>query len=203
MHPHTATRRAEGPAPAGCGRPAQPPDCDAAAAGRGCNTFGDRCVPCSTRIPTWSGRDGVVDLVAEQGADALPVVPRSGPYLAADFVATVRERSGLALDYSPGSLALVDRIIDGLRRGEPQAAHLARTLLTLGAYTGEVLVRSAGAVWVEFDTGQRAIFGQPLGVRTPDGRLWNPLGKAVKRYENGSRDSLRLFCLAVAGRTKG
>lgn len=141
--------------------------------------------------------------MTEQAADALPVASESGPYLAAGFVATVRERSGLGLDYSPGSLALVDRIIDGLRQGEPQAVNLARTLLVLGAYTGEVLVRTAGAAWAEFDTAQRAIFGQPFGIRTPDGRLWNPLGKAVKRYENGSQDSLRLFCLAVAGRTKG
>lgn len=141
--------------------------------------------------------------MAEQAADALPTTSESGPYLAAGFVATVRERSGLALDYSPESLALVDRVIDGLRRGRPQATTLSRTLLTLGAYTGEVLVRTTGAAWVEFDAEQRAIFGQPFGIRTPDGRLWNPLGKAVKRYENGSRDSLRLFCLAVAGRTKG
>jgi hypothetical protein len=144
-----------------------------------------------------------VDLVAEQAADTLPVTSESGPYLAAGFVATVRERSGLGLDYSPASMALVDRIIDGLRQGDPQAANLARTLLTLGAYTGEVLVRTAGAAWVEFDTERRAMFGQPFGIRTPDGRLWNPLGKAVKRYENGSQDSLRLFCIAVAGRTRG
>lgn len=139
----------------------------------------------------------------EQTAEALPAAVPPGTQLAASLVATVRERSGLGLDYSPGSLALVDRMIDGLRRGRPQAAALASTLLSVGAYAGEVLVRTAGAAWVEFDTGQRAIFGQPFGIRTPDGRLWNPLGKAVKRYENGPQDSLRLFCLAVVGRTKG
>ncbi|SEO35362.1 hypothetical protein [Actinacidiphila rubida] len=141
--------------------------------------------------------------MAEQASEALPAASESGPYLAAGLVARVRERSGLVLDYSPESLALVDRIIDGLRQGGPKTTALARTLLTLGAYTGEVLVQTTGAAWVEFDAQQRAIFGQPFGIRTPDGRLWNPLGKAVKRYENGSQDSLRLFCLAVAGRTKG
>ncbi|WP_052397975.1 hypothetical protein [Streptomyces sp. NRRL F-5123] len=135
--------------------------------------------------------------------DAPAGAVESCPRLAAGLVATVRERSGLGLDYSPGSLALVDRIMDGLRQGESRAADLAPTLMALGAYTGEVLVRAAGAAWVEFDAGQRAIFGQPFGVRTPDGRLWNPLGRAVKRYENGPQDSLRLFCLAVVGRTRG
>ncbi|MFI0895158.1 hypothetical protein [Streptomyces sp. NPDC020983] len=125
------------------------------------------------------------------------------PRLAARLVETVRERSGLGLDYSAGSLALVDRMVDGLRQGRRQAADLAPTLRALGAYTGEVLVRATGAVWVEFDADQQAIFGQPFGIRTPDGRLWNPLGKTVKRYENGPQDSLRLFCLAVVGRTRG
>jgi hypothetical protein len=30
--------------------------------------------------------------------------------------------------------------------------------------------------------------------------VWNPLGKAVKRYEDGQAESLRLFYLAVVGR---
>ncbi len=62
-----------------------------------------------------------------------------------------------------------------------------------------MLVRGAGAKWIDFDADQRRVFGQPFGIRTPDGRVWNPLGKAVKRYRNGSQDSLRLFYLSVVG----
>lgn len=140
---------------------------------------------------------------ADRTAEAAAEAVESCPQLAAYLVETVRARSGLGLDYSGGSLALVDRMVDGLRQGRRQTADLGPTLMALGAYTGEVLVRATGAVWVEFDAGQQAIFGQPFGIRTPDGRLWNPLGKAVKRYENGPQDSLRLFCLAVVGRTRG
>lgn len=125
-----------------------------------------------------------------------------GPRLAADVVAMVREGSGLRLDYSLLSLALLDRVIDGIRREEPPDGAVNRTLVAFGAYTGEVLVRGADAVWVDFDAEQRGIFGHPFGIRTPDGRLWNPLGKAIKRYRDGPEDSLRLFYLSVVGQAQ-
>ncbi|WP_052398039.1 hypothetical protein [Streptomyces sp. NRRL F-5123] len=124
---------------------------------------------------------------------------RLGPRLAADVVAMAREGAGLRLDYSPRSLALVDRIIDGIRREHPPADAVTPALTRFGAYTGEVLHRAAGALWVDFDLSQQDVFGQPFGVRTADGQVWNPLGKAVKRYDNGPADSLRLFYLAVVG----
>lgn len=129
-----------------------------------------------------------------------------GPRLAADVVAMAREWAGIRLDYSPQSLALLDRIVDSIRQQQQQqqqpAPPVTRTLVAFGAYTGQVLVCEAGAVWVDFDPGERDIFGQPFGIRTPDGRLWNPLGKAVKRYCNGPEDSLRLFYLSVVGQAQ-
>ena len=139
----------------------------------------------------------VADVVSRARADVL------GPRLAAEAVAVARRGAGLRLDYSPSSLALVDRIIDGIRREQPPAEAVAPVLTRFGAYTGEVLHRAAGAVWTDFDSAQRDMFGQPFGVRSADGRLWNPLGKAVKRYHSGPADSLRLFYLAVVGQAKG
>jgi hypothetical protein len=121
-----------------------------------------------------------------------------GPRLAAGIELMAQE-ARITLDYSLKSMALVDRVIDGLRTGGPSADVAMRVLRGFGAYAGEVLVREIGAVWTDFDDAQRDMFGQSFGIRTPDGRLWNPLGKAVKRYENGPEDSLRLFCLAVVG----
>ncbi|SHN37664.1 hypothetical protein [Actinacidiphila paucisporea] len=130
-----------------------------------------------------------------------PVAMR-GSRIAADVVVMAREGARVRLDYTPESLALVDRVIEGIRREKPPAAAVAPTLLGFGAYVGEVLVREAGAAWVDFDAGQRDIFGQSFGIRSSDGRLWNPLGKAIKRYENGMVDSLRLFYLSVVGRAQ-
>lgn len=146
----------------------------------------------------------------EQGvdiADGTAGAVVQGPRLAAEVV-SLAAAVGIRLDYSPHSLSLVDRIIDGLRRAGPAAAPGGRpapstpsTLAALGGYAGEVLRRHAGAVWVDFDAGQREVFGQPFGIRSADGRVWNPLGKAVKRYQTGSGESLRLFYLTVAGTT--
>jgi hypothetical protein len=122
---------------------------------------------------------------------------------AADFVTRITARSRIPLDYSVASLRIVDFLIDGLRKGGTPRERNRETLLGLGAYVGEVLVRRAGAAWVDLDSDQRAYFGQPVGVRMPDGRVWNPLGKVLNRFEVGSaRDSLQTFYLTLHGRPR-
>jgi hypothetical protein len=119
---------------------------------------------------------------------------------AATFVAQATARNRLPLDYSVASLRVVDFVVDGLRRGGVAREKVTGTLFGLGAYAGEVLVRRTGAVWVDFDADQQAYFGQPVGVRMPDGRVWNPLGKVVNRFEVGPEESLQTFYLLLHGR---
>ncbi|MEU3980395.1 hypothetical protein AB0F77_09830 [Streptomyces sp. NPDC026672] len=122
---------------------------------------------------------------------------------AAGFVARVTARNRLPLDYSVRSLRLVDFLIDGLRKGGADPERVREPLLGLGAYVGEVLVRRAGAVWVDLDAEQRDRFGQPVGVRLPDGRLWNPLGRVGNRFRSGApEESLQLFYLTLHGRAR-
>ncbi|WP_433455984.1 hypothetical protein ACQPXS_28495 [Streptomyces sp. CA-142005] len=122
---------------------------------------------------------------------------------AAGFLARVTTRNRLPLDYSERSLRVVDFLIDGLRKGGADREGARNALLGLGAYVGEVLVRRAGAVWVDFDADQRSYFGQPVGVRMPDGRVWNPLGKVVNRFEvGGPEESLQTFYLTLHGRAR-
>ncbi|MBA2948953.1 hypothetical protein [Streptomyces himalayensis] len=106
----------------------------------------------------------------------------------------------LPLDYSVASLRLVDFLVDGLRKGGRERARVAETLFGLGAYVGEVMVRRTGAVWVDLDESQRAYFGQPVGVRMPDGRVWSPLSRVVNRFEVGPEESLQTFYLTLHGR---
>jgi hypothetical protein len=122
---------------------------------------------------------------------------------AAGFVARVTARQRLPLDYSVASLRVVDFLVDGLRKGGADRERAHDTLVGLGAYVGEVLVRRAGGAWVDLDGDQRAWFGQAVGVRMPDGRVWNPLGKVVNRFEAGSpEESLRTFYLTLHGRAR-
>jgi hypothetical protein len=123
--------------------------------------------------------------------------------LTAAFVARVTARNRLPLDYSVASLRVVDFLIDGLRKGGADRERARETLFGLGAYVGEVLVRRAGAVWVDFDPQERAYFGQPVGVRMPDGRVWNPLGKVHNRFDaGGPEESLHTFYLTLPGRAR-
>ncbi|SEN79753.1 hypothetical protein [Actinacidiphila rubida] len=132
---------------------------------------------------------------------------QDGPRWAAEAVALVatgpaRGDRGVRLDYSVRSLVLVDRIVESARRQNTPYEKVAGVLLGFGAYTGEVLVKAAGAQWVDFDEAQQCFFGRPFGVRTPDGRVWNPLGKAFKRFRHGPEESLHRFCLAVMGQAR-
>ncbi len=122
---------------------------------------------------------------------------------AVTFTDTLTGRSRLPLDYSVASLRVVDGIVEGLRRGNPGKEQVARVLFGFGAYVGEVLVRRAGAVWVDFDAHERELFGQPVGVRMPDGRVWNPLGRVVNLFTGGPEDSVHTFYLTLHGRGSG
>ncbi|WP_245791761.1 hypothetical protein [Actinacidiphila rubida] len=122
----------------------------------------------------------------------------SAPRLAADIVAVVREGTGIRLDYTPASLAEADRVIGSIRREHPPIEAVLPALHGFGAYLGEVLARTTTAAWVVLDAEQRGTFGQPFGLRTPDGRIWDPLGRAVQRYENGPQDALHRFYREVA-----
>lgn len=128
-----------------------------------------------------------------------PPVTVIAPRLAADIVVMIREGAQVRLDYTPQSLHAADRLLDGIRRERPPAGAVTRTLLGFGAYTGEVLVRCAGAAWVPFEGDERAHHGQPFGIRMPDGTVWNPLGAVLERYETGLDADLRGFYRAVRG----
>ncbi|MEU8585434.1 hypothetical protein AB0C59_00235 [Streptomyces sp. NPDC048664] len=103
---------------------------------------------------------------------------------AADVVTAMREGARLRLDYSAQSLWRVDRTIEEIRsQGAPFAA-VERVLRGFGAYAGEVVVKLTGGEWWAT--------GGDHWVRTPDGRLWDPVDEARRCYWGDG--SLRLLC---------
>ncbi|MEU1533293.1 hypothetical protein [Streptomyces fagopyri] len=108
---------------------------------------------------------------------------------AADAVATMREGARLRLDYSAQSLWRVDRLIDEIRRERAPFAAVESVLRGFGAYAGEVVARYTGAEWWET--------GGEHWLRTPDGRLWDPIEEARRCY--GGDGSLRLLCREATG----
>ncbi|WP_051874959.1 hypothetical protein [Streptomyces exfoliatus] len=65
-----------------------------------------------------------------------------------------------------------------------------------------MLVRQARFRWVDFDGMTSELLRLPVGVRTPDGRAWNPLGKVANRFELGSDESAYGLFLLVPRRPK-
>jgi hypothetical protein len=107
---------------------------------------------------------------------------------AADAVAAMREGARLRLDYSVQSLWRVDRMIEGIRREEAPYAAVETVLRGFGAYAGEVISRQTGAEWW-------SVSGQHW-IRTPDGRMWDPIDEARRCYYGDG--SLRLLCRDAA-----
>lgn len=111
---------------------------------------------------------------------------------AADTVAAMREGARLRLDYSAQSLWRVDRMIEEIRREDVPYAAVDKTLRGFGAYAGEVVVRETGAEWWAS--------GGEHWIRTPDGRLWDPIDEARCCFHGDG--SLRLLCReATAAKT--
>ncbi|MEU6816447.1 hypothetical protein [Streptomyces sp. NPDC046860] len=108
---------------------------------------------------------------------------------AADAVATMREGARLRLDYSPRSLWRVDRVIEEIRRDLPPLEAVDRALRGFGAYAGEVIVRQTGGEWWAS--------GEEHWLRTPDGRLWDPVEEA--RMAFAGQGSLRGLCREATG----
>ncbi|MFJ6982234.1 MULTISPECIES: hypothetical protein [unclassified Streptomyces] len=121
--------------------------------------------------------------------DGRPTAAARPARWAADTVAALREGARLRLDHSPRSLWRVDRVIEELRRDDPPYAAVEVVLRGLGAYAGEVVVRETGGEW--WATG-----GEHW-VRTPDGRLWDPIDEARRCF--GGHGSLRLLCRDATG----
>jgi hypothetical protein len=108
---------------------------------------------------------------------------------AADAVAAMREGARLRLDYSARSLWSVDRMIADIRQEAAPYGAVELVLRGFGAYAGEVIIRQTGGEWWTS--------GGDHWVRTPDGRLWDPIEEAGRCFSGDG--SLRLLCRDASG----
>lgn len=123
-----------------------------------------------------------------------PPTPEYASAFADDIVQAARNVSHVELDYSPESLGLVDRIIEGFRDDNLGTEQIGETLFGFGCYVGEVFVRNTGGVWRNAsETPMDAFAGVPLVIEMLDKSIVNPIGKVFKRLENGDVDNLAYF----------
>ena len=130
-----------------------------------------------------------------------PATPEHASRLADVIVPAALEISGATLDFTPGSLAEVDRIVEQMRSDGVPLEQIAETLFSFGCYVGEVLVRHAGARWRKAaDTPMAAWSGSPIVLQLGPRNFCNPIDKVFKRFANGTEDDLSHFYSVFAGR---
>jgi hypothetical protein len=106
--------------------------------------------------------------------------------------------TGATLDYSPGSLAAVDEILEGFRSDGLAVDQMAETLFTFGCYVGEVLVLNARGTWrASAKTPMASFTGSPMVVQLGPEEYANPIDKVFESFEDGPGDSLANFYQVV------
>jgi hypothetical protein len=121
------------------------------------------------------------------------ITPANAPRFAADAVAAVEENEGVTLDYSVASLAEVDKIIGQFRDEGCKAEEIEATLFCFGCYVGQVFVHHAKAIWRKSTKAEIDDWaGVPLVLQIGASSV-NPIGKVIKRLQNGDIENLPYF----------
>ncbi len=122
------------------------------------------------------------------------ITPENAPLFAADIVDITKEVKDVTLDYSVPSLQAVDQIIGEFHEDGVTIDDIAATVFGFGCYVGEVFVKNAQATWrVATQEEIETIYGVPLILETGESDTVNPIGKVIKRLEEGDEHDLPYF----------
>jgi hypothetical protein len=114
--------------------------------------------------------------------------PKNMPRFAAEIIDAAKEISGVTLDYSVASLAVVDAILAEMHADGVTTEQVGETVFGFGAYVGEVFVRHAAGKWAVDPR-----FGGIPVVMLPGDSVCNPIGKSFKRVDQGEEHNLPYF----------
>jgi hypothetical protein len=130
-----------------------------------------------------------------------PALPEHAHDHAAVAVELFRAELDLDLDYSPGSVELVDEQLERLREEGYTASDVGETLFALGCYLGDVLARALGGRWeATARTPLAKLSPWPMVVVLRNGATWDAVGKVFRRFEVGDSEYLPAFFASAAGR---
>ena len=122
------------------------------------------------------------------------ITPAKAVLFADDIVKSTKRVNSSGLDYSVSSLKTVDDIIGGFHADGVTTEEIAATVFGFGCYVGEVFVRNVGAKWrLTTQEEEDTIYGVPLILTLNKDTTANPIGKVIKRLENGDEDNLPYF----------
>lgn len=109
---------------------------------------------------------------------------------AAEWVVNALNVSGYKADYTLESMKEVDRFFDEQSGPEGILAKNNRgwILFSLGSYVGQTVIRLHGGRWITDDDDPEGEIN--VAVETADGVTMWPVIRCMKRYRNGSEDSV-------------
>jgi hypothetical protein len=102
----------------------------------------------------------------------------------------------LVLDRTEASIEVVERILDGFRRDGTQPEDIAETLISIGAYVGELLAQEHGARWVSGEAWGGIGRSWPVMALAGD-RIVDPIGEVFSWVGEGSAGSALRGYLAM------
>ncbi|MFF1303723.1 hypothetical protein [Streptomyces sp. NPDC058307] len=114
-----------------------------------------------------------------------------------EWMANALRNSGYRADFSPDSLAEIDRFMDdhssggGARAGGLLADGPGQKLFALGAYVGETIRRERGGVWQADEDDPRGEINVELHLA--EGVVIWPVQRVMKRFKNGAEDGIAVY----------
>ncbi|MEU6260743.1 hypothetical protein [Streptomyces sp. NPDC047043] len=125
---------------------------------------------------------------------------------ASEWIAGALQHSGYQADFSPESLAEIDRFLDdhssegSALPGGLLADGLGQKLFALGAYVGETIRRERGGTWQADDDDPRGEINVELHL--PEGGVVWPVQRVIKRFKNGPEDGIAVYGSLIEGQER-
>ena len=131
-------------------------------------------------------------------------IPENAPGYAETAVSAVKNLDKLTLDYSTGSLEIVEEILQRFHEERVSVDKIGGALFSFGCYVGEVFIRSFGGKWKkEEETEMKGLAGFFIVVELPNGVICNPVGKVFKIVMDGEKGlSYFYYIMTKEGGTK-
>ena len=115
---------------------------------------------------------------------------------AKDWIAKALISSGYQADHTLESLKEIDRFFDEQSGpGGLLSEQRGQRIFGLGAYIGDVLIRTYGGHWITDDQDPQGELN--VAVRLDDGSMVWPVQRAIKRYQSGPEDGIYIYGVAI------
>ncbi len=119
--------------------------------------------------------------------------------ISSDWVVKALNSSGYKADYTLESMKEIDRFFDEQKTGI-LAQNLGSTIFALGSYVGQTAIKLYGGEWITDDNDPKGEVN--ISVKLSNGMMIFPVMKCMKRFGNGSEDSLYAYLYVLRGYTQ-